>query len=55
MDKRKLEEALFKVLMVISTLIVMGSLTVVMVIVLMRGLPALNLAMLTQLPRDLDR
>jgi len=55
MDKRKLEEALFKVLMVLSTLIVMGSLTVVMVIVLMRGLPALNLAMLTQLPRDLDR
>ena len=50
MDKRKLEESFFKVLMVASTLIVVGSLLAVIGVVLLKGLPALNLSMITQTP-----
>jgi len=49
-DKRKLEESFFKVLMVASTLIVVGSLLAVIGVVLLKGLPALNLSMITQTP-----
>jgi len=49
-DKRKLEESFFKVLMVASTLIVVGSLLAVIGVVVLKGLPALNLSMITQTP-----
>jgi len=51
MDRRKLEENFFKLLMITSTLIVVGSLIAVLVVVLFKGLPALNLSMLTQVPQ----
>lgn len=50
MDKRKLEESFFKVLMVASTLIVVGSLLAVIGVVVLKGLPALSLSMITQTP-----
>ena len=49
--KQKLEESLFKILMVISTIFVLGSLLLILGTVLWRGLPALDLAMLTQIPQ----
>jgi phosphate transport system permease protein len=51
MSKRKLEEAFFKALMLGSTLLVLGSLVLILATVVWRGLPALNLAMITQTPK----
>ncbi len=51
MSKRKLEESFFKILMVGSMLAVIGSLVLILATVVRRGLPALNLAMLTQTPK----
>ena len=53
MEKRKarIEEAVFKVLMLLSLLLVLGSLCFILGTVIWRGLPALNLAMLTQTPK----
>jgi len=51
MNRRKVEEGLFKVLMMGSTVIVLGSLALILATVVRRGLPALNLAMLTQTPK----
>jgi phosphate transport system permease protein len=51
MRRRKLEETLFKTLMMGSTLIVLGSLVLILATVVWRGLPALNLAMVTQTPK----
>jgi phosphate transport system permease protein len=51
MRARQLEEALFKALMVCSALLVAGGLGAVLLVVLVRGLPALNLPMVTQVPR----
>ena len=51
MDKRKLEETIFKGLMTASTLIVVGSLLAVIVVVVLKGAPALSLSMLTQTPK----
>jgi phosphate transport system permease protein len=51
MSKRKLEEAFFKALMLGSTVLVLGSLILILVTVIWRGLPALNLAMITQTPK----
>lgn len=48
---RRVEEALFKALMVASGVVVAGSLAAVALVVLIRGLPALNLAMVTQVPQ----
>ena len=48
---RKLEETLFKTLMTGSTLVVLGSLVLILATVVWRGLPALNLAMVTQTPK----
>lgn len=50
MNRGKVEEALFKTLMVGSTMFVLGSLVIILATVIWRGLPALNLAMLTQTP-----
>ncbi len=51
MSKRKLEENLFKVLMIGSAIGVLGSLALILGTVIWRGLPALNLDMLTQTPK----
>jgi phosphate transport system permease protein len=48
---KKLEEGFFKVLMIISAAAVLGSLALILATVVWRGLPALNLAMLTQTPK----
>lgn len=50
MDKRK-EELIFQELMIASALIVIGSLVFVLAVVVLKGLPALNLAMLIQAPK----
>jgi phosphate transport system permease protein len=49
--KAKLEEGVLKVLMLGSTGAVLGSLVLILGTVVWRGLPALNLAMLTQTPK----
>jgi phosphate transport system permease protein len=51
LNKRKLEEAFFKVLMLLSTLIVVGSLLAVFAVVILKGVPALSLSMITQTPK----
>ena len=51
MKRRKVEETFFKILMIGSTLMVLGSLMLILATVVWRGLPALNLAMLTQTPK----
>ena len=51
MDKRKLEENFFKILMMASTFIVVGSLFAVFAVVVWKGAPALNLSMITQTPK----
>jgi len=48
---RNAEEWFFKALMVASLLLVSGSLGLILLTVLIKGLPALNLAMLTQTPQ----
>jgi phosphate transport system permease protein len=51
MDRRRLEESIFKVLMVISTLIIVASLASIMLTVFIKGLPSLNLAMIVRTPK----
>ena len=51
MAKRHIEEGIFKALMVLSFLLVAGSLGIILMTVIIKGLPALNLAMLTQTPK----
>jgi phosphate transport system permease protein len=51
MSKRKLEETFFKALMLGSAVLVLGSLVLILATVVWRGLPALNLAMVTQTPK----
>lgn len=51
MDKRKIEESIFLILMTISTLSVMGSLLFILGTVLVKGIPAISLRMLTQAPQ----
>lgn len=48
---KRLEERLFLGLMIASTVIVVGSLVLILATVVAKGLPALNLAMLTQSPQ----
>jgi len=50
LDKRK-EELIFQGLMIASALIVIGSLLFVLAVVIWKGLPALNLTMLIQVPK----
>ncbi|MFN2226993.1 MAG: phosphate ABC transporter permease PstA [Anaerolineae bacterium] len=49
--KAKVEEGIFRVLMIISAVSVLGSLVLILATVVWRGLPALNLDMLTQTPK----
>ncbi len=51
MNRRMIEEILFKCMMLVSLLIVLGSLGLIFLTVFTNGLPALNLAMLTQTPK----
>lgn len=50
MDRRRLEERLFKGLMIAATLVVVGSLFAVFLAVIFKGAPALSLSMITQTP-----
>lgn len=47
----QVEENIFKMLMVISTCVVVGSLVLILATVFLRGLPALSLKMLTETPK----
>jgi len=51
LDKRKLEENFFKGMMIASTVIVIGSLLSVFITMIWKGAPALNISMLTQIPK----
>jgi len=48
---KRLEERIFLALMIASMVIVVGSLVLILATVVVKGLPALNLAMLTQAPQ----
>lgn len=50
MNRRKLEERFFQTLMVISTLMVVGSLFFILATVFVKGIPALNLDMIIKTP-----
>ncbi len=49
--RRHLEEGFFKILMILSLILVAGSLGFILITVIVKGLPALNLAMITQTPK----
>jgi len=49
--RRHVEEAFFKCLMILSVVLVVGSLGFILLTVIIKGLPALNLAMVTQSPK----
>lgn len=51
MDKRKIEENIFKALMMLSTFVVIASLVIILVTIFLKGFPAINVAMLTQTPK----
>ncbi len=51
MDKRKLEENIFKGVMIFSTFIVIGSLALILATIFLKGFPALNLDMLIKTPK----
>ncbi len=51
MTRRDIEENVFKGLMVVSTLIILSTLVLILGTVTVKGLPALNLAMITQTPK----
>jgi len=51
MDTRKIEESLFKFLMIASTLVILLSLVLILATVIVKGLPAMDLAMITQSPK----
>jgi phosphate transport system permease protein len=49
--KKRIEEWLFETLMVVSLLLVAGSLGLILLTVIIKGMPALNLEILTQTPK----
>ncbi len=51
MKRQRLEERIFKVLMILSFALVAGSLGFILLTVLIKGLPALSWAMITQSPK----
>ena len=51
MDRRRLEENIIKVLMIFSVAVVTGSVFTVLLVVLVKGAPSLNISMLTMLPK----
>jgi len=50
-DKRKIEEKFFKGLMILSLLLIFSCLGLILVTITVKGLPALDWAMLSQIPR----
>ncbi|WP_423148314.1 PstA family ABC transporter permease [Rubrolithibacter danxiaensis] len=50
MKRRNLEERFFKMLMLLTTLIVVGSFFLIVAVIVIRGLPYLNLDMITKVP-----
>jgi phosphate transport system permease protein len=51
MEPRRIEEAVFRALMLLSVVVLAASLGWVVLVVLARGLPALSLEMITQVPK----
>ncbi len=51
MARRKFEESIFKTLMFAATVLVLSSLALILLTVIVKGLPALNLAMVTRTPQ----
>ncbi|MDI6784241.1 MAG: phosphate ABC transporter permease PstA [bacterium] len=51
MNKRKIEENIFKILMIFSTCVVVGSLALILVTIFLKGFPALNLDMFIKTPK----
>ena len=51
MDKRKVEENIFKGLMICSLLVILSSLVFILAMVIVKGLPAMNLSMITKTPK----
>jgi phosphate transport system permease protein len=47
---RRVEELFFKTLMILATIVILGSLMMILFAVLKRGLPAMNLDMITKIP-----
>lgn len=51
MEARKIEEGIFKILMKIATVLVVMSLVLILGVIIVKGLPALDLSMITQTPK----
>ena len=51
MRRRNIEEKVFRGLMAVSTLIILSTLLLILATVTVKGLPAMNLAMITQTPK----
>ncbi|MBU0759605.1 MAG: phosphate ABC transporter permease PstA [Candidatus Omnitrophica bacterium] len=51
MNKRRIEENIFKGLMIFSTFIILSCLLLILGTIIIKGLPAMNLAMITQTPK----
>jgi phosphate transport system permease protein len=51
MNRRKIEENVFKGLMIASAMVILSVLVLILATVLVKGLPAMNLAMITQSPK----
>jgi len=51
MDRRKIEENIFKAIMITSTGIILSGLVCIIATIVVKGLPAMNIAMVTQTPK----
>jgi phosphate transport system permease protein len=51
LGRRKLKEGIFRVLMAVSMLVVVGCLILIVGTIIWKGLPAMNLSMITQTPK----
>lgn len=51
MNRRRIEENIFKALMIFSTFIILSCLLLILGTIIIKGLPAMNLAMITQTPK----
>lgn len=50
-DLRRMEETIFRALMILSTLIILSVLVIILLTIVIRGLPAMNWSMITQVPK----
>lgn len=51
MNRRRIEENVFRGLMMASSLVILGTLVLILLTIVVKGLPAMNLAMITQTPK----